>query len=213
MVSKGDDPSREWYEDLGPDLSQGDIVNDVPWGLIDAPLLICQPPNSEPRGRAPYYPIDELPRQRSVQYVLAKYNLGRGIILWPDCQIDKLKNQGKPEKKWFAGVAPVLPLSTLDAKLHDRVLSFRRAQWFPLPAKPTLIPENAYIDLRYVWPLRYELLKSRVIALSEQGRRALALHRFWFDTEARAAAEVECPHCHQPIDSSVLFQRRGEEDD
>jgi hypothetical protein len=30
----------------------------------------------------------------------------------------------------------------------------------------------------------------------------------WFDTEVRVRAEVDCPHCHKSIDSSIFFRYR-----
>jgi len=201
------DPAEEWYASPGGDLSQGDIVRLIPFGLIDAPLTICRPHNADPRGKANYYPLDQLPtKQRTIQYLHANFKFALGIVLWPDCQIDKLKNQGHPEKKWFAAVAPVIPLSELAAELRDRVRSFDRAQWFPLPAKLPELPDESYVDLRFVWTLRYSLLSDRIITLSEGAKQALRLHKFWFDTEVRVRAQVECPHCHKPVESSVLFQ-------
>src|SRR5258707_909108 len=99
------DPAEDWYAALGADLSQGDIVRDVPFGLIDAPLTICQPPNTAARGKGNYYPIDDLPKHRTIEYLHAKFKLGLGIVVWPDCQIDKPKNQSRPEKEWVAAIA------------------------------------------------------------------------------------------------------------
>jgi hypothetical protein len=206
------DPAEDWYSVLGADLSQGDIVRDVPFGLIDAPITICQPNNTAEQGKANYYPLTSIPRRRSVEFLHAKFNLGLGIVVWPDCQIDKPKNQGRPEKEWIAAIAPVIPLSKLASELHSRVKAFKRAQWFPLPAKAPEIIEDCYVDLRHVWPIRHALAQDRVIALSEPARQAFSLHRFWFDTEAKMRPEVECPHCHQQIDTSVLFQYQEESD-
>jgi hypothetical protein len=199
---------NEWYATLGPDLSQGDIVRTIPWGLIEAPLTICQPANADPMGKSLYFPLDEVPKRRRLEFLHARFELGFGLVMWPDCQIDKAKNQGKPENKWFAGVAPVIPLTTLETNLHDQVRNFNRAQWFPLPARSPDFPES-YIDLRHVWPVRYALLKDRILTLSGAARQVLSLHRFWFDTEVKVTPEVECPHCHKPVDSSVLFKTKA----
>jgi hypothetical protein len=194
----------ECYISVGPDLSQGDIVRIIPFGRIDAPVTICQPSNTKPSGKALYYQLDDLPKRRGVEFLHAKFKLGMGIVVWPDCQIDKPKNQGRPEQEWYAGIAPVIPFSELASNLHDKVRTFNRAQWFPLPAKTPELPES-YVDLRYIWQVRYSLLADRILALSESARQAFSLHRFWFDTEVRARAEVDCPHCHKPINSSIFF--------
>jgi hypothetical protein len=199
------EPSEEWYAALGPELSQGDIVRLVPRGHIEAPITICQPANSNPTGKAKYYPLSKVSQRRELEFLHAKFDIGIGIVLWPDCQIDKPKNQGKPEKKWLAAIAPVIPLTTLSVDLHFTVRSLNRAQWFPLPANPPDLPES-YVDLRYIWPVQYALLSDRIITLSQAARQAFSHHRFWFDTEVRVRDEVECPHCNKAIDSSIFFR-------
>ena len=200
----------EWYAPLGGELSQGDIVRDIPFGLIDAPLTVCQPNNTDPAGKSKYWPFSQLPKRRSVEFLHAKFGpeLGLGIVVWPDCQIDKRKNQRRPEKEWFAAVAPVVPLEKLASSLHDKVKSFDRPQWFPLPAREPEPAQDSYVDLRHIWPVRYSLLADRVIALSETAKRAFKEQRFWFDTEVRLQPEVECPHCHKSVDSALFFQNR-----
>jgi hypothetical protein len=200
--------AEEWYAAPGETLSQGDIVASVPWGRIDSPLTVCQPANAEPKGKASYYPIDQLPRSRSVQYVHAKFKISIGLVLWPDCQIDKAKNQGRPESDWLAAIAPVIPLSSVPAHLHSKVFQFERAQWFPLPSRPPEVAEDCYADLRYIWTVSTSLLADRKLTLTTAGRQALSAHRFWFDTEVRLRPEIDCPHCSKAIDSSVWFKQK-----
>jgi hypothetical protein len=201
-------PIDEWYAPLGPGLSQGDIIRVVPSGLIDAPLTICQPPNTSPQGKANYYPIDQLPKHRSVQYLHAKFTLGLGIVVWPDCQVDKLANQKRPETDWFAAIAAVKPLTELPAILHPTIQAFGRAQFFPLPAKAPGIAHDCYVDLRHIWALRYALLKDRITTLTKQARLAFALHRFWFDTELQLPDFVRCPVCSTELAPTDLFLQK-----
>lgn len=202
--------ANEWYAPLGDELSQGDIVRDIPFGLIDAPLTVCQPNNRNTVGKSKYWPFSKLPKHQTVEFLHATFRskLGLGIIVWPDCQIDKKKNQGRPEKEWFAAVAPVVPLEELPAMLHDKVKGFDRAPWFPRPAREPELAQDSYVDIRHIWPLRYSLLTDRLVALSETARRAFSAHRFWFDTEVRLRPEVECPHCHGSVNSSLFFQSK-----
>jgi hypothetical protein len=196
----------EWYTDVSPDLSQGDIVRFVPQGLIDAPMTICQPAdNSAQVGKARYSVIDKSYSQRKGVFLHARFSMGLGIVVWPDCQIDKGKNQKRPEREWFAALAPVFPITKLDPSLHDNVRTFGRAQYFPLPAKADDLPES-YVDLRYIWPVRYSLLADRITALTQEARQAFALHRFWFDTGAQINENINCPHCQKLIKSSSLLR-------
>jgi hypothetical protein len=126
--------AAEWYTTPTEEISQGDIVRLIPWGLIEAPITVCQPVNTDKSGRANYFEHGDGRPKRSREFLHASFNTGFGIIVWPDCQIDKAKNQKKPEQRWLVAVAPVIPISKLDLSLHTKVQSFDRAQWFPLPA-------------------------------------------------------------------------------
>jgi hypothetical protein len=185
-----------WYVPLNGHLNQGDIVRVVPAGLIDAPLTICQPLNNDPKGRANYYPHDQVPKKRSVEFLHAKADIALGMVVWPDCQIDKLKNRKKPEAKWFAAIAPIKPLSVVrDTSKHEAIRTLGRRAFFPLPPKDPELPEESYVDLRYIWSVRYALLANRVMGLSEDALHALRSHLFWFMTESRLVDLAQCPHC------------------
>ena len=199
------DATERWYAPLGPELSQGDLVDVVPTGLIDAPLTICQPPNRDPSGKSRYYPYEQLPQRRSVEFIHATGDIGRGLVIWPDCQIDKPKNLNRPLRDWFVGIAAVHPMERLPPEVRDNVRRLNRAQFFPLPAKAPEVPAESYVDLRYIWPVRYSLLSRRIIAASEEARNALAFQTFWFITEVRIQAHVKCPHCDGQVDASAFF--------
>lgn len=200
-----EDFAEGWYAPLGGALSQGDIVRLVPAGLIDSPLTICQPNNADPMGKAKYAPYDQVSTQRSLQFIHAKGAVGFGMVVWPDCQIDKGKNQQKPEREWVVGIAPVKPLKDLKPELAQKIFDFERAQWFPLAAhEPDW--DDSYVDLRYIWTVRYGLLADRVTAITENTKRALQLHLFWFQTEARLPESVACPHCANEIEGSLLLR-------
>jgi hypothetical protein len=198
--------AEEWYSHLGDLPSQGDIVDVIPQGIIDEPLTICQPHNTDPQGKARYYPYASLPQRRSVEFIHAKGSVGLGMVVWPDCQIDKMKNQGRPQNEWIVGIAPIHPMTRLEAKVRERVADLGRAQYFPLPPNPPAIGEISYVDLRFIWTVRFSLLDRRRVALSEAARQALAFHLFWFQTEVRVSEAVVCPHCARQIDSSAFFE-------
>jgi hypothetical protein len=202
--------AKQWYDSPSDEVSQGDIVQVSPYGMIDAPLTICQPYNADEEGKAKYAPLSKLTIRRGVEFLHARFKIAHGLVLWPDCQIDKGKNQNKPEREWFAAVAPIISLAVLpEVEVRQKVMNFERAQWFPLPAHPPELLES-YVDLRYVWPLKYSLLKDRVLSLSESARRALCLHRFWFDTEMRLREDVRCPHCEKVVPVSLMFASEEE---
>ena len=50
-----------FYAALSPALSQGDIVDDIPWGLIDAPITLCRPSDRKSSsGKAVFGSVSDL---------------------------------------------------------------------------------------------------------------------------------------------------------
>jgi hypothetical protein len=203
MVSE----SSKWYATPIEALSQGDIVRFSPYGVVEAPLIICQPQDN---GKARYYEHGKNRPKCSKEFAHASFNASCGIVVWPDCQIDKGKNQNKPQKKWFSAIAPVIPISALDPSLHEKIQSLNRAQYFPLPAFEGALPES-YVDLRYIWPVRYSLLSDRITTLSQTARKAFLFHRFWFDTSVQLEDEIKCPHCQTALNPASLFHYKEPE--
>lgn len=203
-----------FYGPLGESLSQGDIVRVVPTGFIDQPLTVCQPNNKEPEGKAYYGPPSM--RFKPPRYLHASGEIGLAMVVWPDCQIDKLKEQNRPEKDWIVGVAQIRPLSSLSdksvaANLAEKIFGFQRAQWFPVASNPPHW-EAGFVDLRYIWTVRYGLLQDRAAALNDEIKRALQLHLFWFQTEAKIQT-VNCPQCDALLDGSMLLKFKQPDDE
>ncbi len=203
--------SDDWYTaSLRQEMSQGDIVSLVATGLIDDPLTVCVPDNSSPQGRARYAPAEAVTTGKQ-KYLHATFSLGLGMVVWPNCQIDKLKNQGSPMTKWFAAVAPVRPMRDLNPDYRATVVAMERAQWFPLPTKLPDLPEECFVDLRRSWPVRWSLLSKRVASLTDDAQAALRMHMFWFSTELSIREPLQCPHCQQELAlEDVLAQKPPE---
>ena len=185
----------EFYAPLAEKLSQGDILRNVPWGLIDAPLTLCRPADRKlDAGKASYGPakgrVDAFKGQEFI-HAVARRSLA--MVMWHDCQIDKFENQGKPAEKWFTSVAPVLPCPATE---WENVFAGRRRAFFPVPRfDEGGITENSYVDLRHMWPLKQSLLGERVITLSERAREALYAQLFSFLTQRALRESVNCPSC------------------
>src|ERR1700682_3389068 len=105
-------PIPPCYTAVQAHLSQGDIVKDICYGLIENPVLFCRgyPDENAVASQARYRPLTAAPTGRAVfangqeqLHLLARR--GPVIVLWEDCMIDKFP--GKPEDKWFCAVAPV----------------------------------------------------------------------------------------------------------
>jgi hypothetical protein len=191
----------DFFGALGDRLSQGDIVANVPWGVIDAPFSVCRPDDkSKTEGKARYAPAAGLnPPFKGIELVLAKAQLGLGMVLWHDCQLDKFENQNKPPDKWFAAIAPVIPLQQSDAAAAQAVREGRRRAFFFLPAYPAIgLAKDSYVDLRYIWPMKQSLLVDRKGTLTQTARSDLYSHLFSFLTQRQLGSDVTCAHCGKP---------------
>lgn len=126
-----------------------------------------------------------------------------GMVVWHDCQIEKFENQGKPQGKWFAAVAPIIPfsLAQMNEEARETVRSGERRAFFHLAAWPEAgVQEEGFVDLRHVLPIRQSwLLERRTGALSETVRQALHLHYFTFLTQRQLIPDFGCPQCGNKI--------------
>jgi len=207
------------YAPLPETLSQGDIVTNAPWGLIEAPLSICRPQNAtETAGKAKYGPPSGHSHppafsQQRPENIHLKGHLGLAMVLWHDCQIDKFKEQGKPVEKWLTAIAPIVPMTAnSDPALVASVREGRRRAFFHLPEFTDQRLPESYVDLRYILSVKQTLLTERITTLSTESREDLYRTLFQFLTARRIVAESVCPHCSSPIDLSV-FMTRADDDE
>ena len=188
----------DFFGPLGDRLSQGDIVAGIPWGLIDAPVTVCRPDDrSKPDGKARYAPaVDLKPPFKGIELVFAKAQLGLGMVIWHDCQLDKFEHQQRPPEKWFAAVAPVLPLQLSDSVAAQAVRDGRKRAFFFLPAYSAIgIAQESYVDLRHIWPMKQVLLGDRKGTLGSTARSEFYSHLFSFLTQRQLGPDVTCIHC------------------
>jgi len=185
------------------ELQQGDIVERVPWGLVEAPTTICRPSDrSKPSGKA-IYASAELTKgppawSHSPEFLHGVGLQGLAVVLWHGCEIDRWKNQDRVKiGKAFAGIAPLQPFSLLPPERHVSIREKGSYHFFPMPAVSVdglEIPES-YIDLRHIWSVRQSTLNQRVLGLSSVARSSLFEHLFTFFTRQRLDTNPKCPSC------------------
>lgn len=195
--SGGDPPGRaSFYVPLESRLSQGDIVQGIPWGLISGPTTICRTQGGP--HQAAIHKATELASafKKGSELILAKAELSLAMVLWPDCQLDKFMLQGRPEERWFAGVAPILPMEPrLPVTVRQSVREQRRRMYFYVPPNEALgIPES-FVDFRHIWSVKQSTLTPRVAAISLAARSALFQQLFVFLTYLKLKDSVDCPNC------------------
>jgi hypothetical protein len=205
------DSSPRAYTSLAETLSQGDIVHGLPWAVLEHPLVVCRPDGGKP-GRAFYAEPKDCVRQpafsRGAEIIHAVgREIGSAMVIWEDCQVDKMRSQHKDERKWFVAVAPVVPLTVVqEEEYRQAIRDGRRQAFFPLPSYEAVGLPESYVDLRLIWPVRQAMLQSRVTTLSPEHRSALYGHLLTFLTGRTLAATVQCPACRQTIPSDVFLE-------
>jgi hypothetical protein len=186
----------------------------VPWGLIPAPVEVCRKQGGPHQAKT--HLVDELESafKKGQELVLAQAERGLVMVLWPDCQLDKFKNQGRSEEKWFAGVAPVVPMEPrLPPAVQQQIRDGLRRMYSLVPAnEPVGVPES-YVDLRHIWSVKQSMLIDRVAALSVGARAALAERLYAFFTYQRPRASPRCPECGALVDPSLLFESDNSDND
>lgn len=194
-------------------LSQGDLITDVPWGLIEAPVTLCRPANTQPFGKADYSTAADwkLPGQsrpkawaKTPEVIHATGYSGWAVSLWHDCEIDKPANAEKDPRKAFAAVAPIFPITTFpDESTRDAIRAGSHHAFFHLPAVSVeeqganggfALPESA-VAFRYIWSVRQLELTKRKASLTPDAIAALYQQLFVFLTRTRLDISPTCPTC------------------
>ncbi len=206
-----------FYRDPPNLLSQGDIVRDVPWGLIEAPTTLCRPiDRKKPNGDARYSAVDPWvmknasgPWSRNPEIIHAVGWQDAAMVLWHDCQIDKSENQerSRPEKE-FAAVAPIHSLDSLRGKDANETENFHRGvragehhSYFHLPAVTAgdFVLGESYVNFRYIWSVRQSSLTNRPVSLHPDMLLSLYDRLFVFFTRFRLDVKLSCPSCGTPV--------------
>ena len=209
----------------GAHLSQGDVVDGIPWGAIDAPLTVCRPNDAKlDKGKSNYAPLSKVRNpfnssRDKKEFVHARAGYGRGVVLWHDCEIDDYKHQGRPVAKAVAAVAPIFDMEVRIGREEDRlaIRNLRRSALFPIQEFESagIQFEEGYVDLRLIWSVRQSLLiGSRVATMGAGTLAALYGHLFTFLTRKRVPERATCPACDTTfnvVDILPAMNEDGEE--
>ena len=211
--------SDPFYLAPATDLSQGDIVDHVPWGLIEAPTTLCRPVDRQKSsGKAFYGSVAELkkplPWTHDPEFIHGKSWEGLAIVLWHGCQIDKWKNRDLQSgedsgARSFAGIAPVIAAVSLQPpELRAEVMAGRHYSFFPLRAfkiGERSVPDS-YADLRHIWSVRQSALTDRLTSIGETARLSLYEHLFTFFTRLRLDVDRVCPSCGASVPLAAVLE-------
>ncbi len=187
------------YLPYGSLLSQGDIIEELPWGVIDSPLTICRPDNAKrTSGPSRYNEASSVKdafekSHDGKEYIHARAGRGPGIVLWHDCEIDKESRRKEPEKA-MVGVAPIFCLEDRISKEHRPAIQSRqRSALFPL--EPLDVDGfhfgEAYVDFRLIWSVKQSVLKRRLATLNQTVLHSLYEHLILFLTRRTPISPID----------------------
>ena len=182
-----------FYRACHGELDQGDLVDQVPWGMVEPSVTICRPEHATaPAGRARYAPIAQVDRpfcasNDKTETVHARAKCGRVIVLWHGCEIDKAA-QKSSRTRAFVAVAPIRPLVASISNKGDRdvIREGERTAFFHLPSFDD--HGESFVDLRRIWNVPQAILTHRRAALGPDALRALHGHLYQFLTRRKIPA-------------------------
>lgn len=164
-----------WAESLRAELSQGDIVADLPFAFFRHPLTHLKqiavrkhPLVWEPSA------VPQLSTATQTHYALAGCSISHGVIVSHDCAIDKKSGQSR------VLAAPVVDVGTLDSATRQSVRDQRHLSMMYLGEVPML--GEGYADLRLISPITRELIDrgARQASMSNAGRERLGAQLLTF---------------------------------
>jgi hypothetical protein len=132
-----------WSAAPEPDLSQGDVIRDVPVAVVFHPL--AQLTLASVKGGQAWTPSatwQPNTKDNGVGSLLARGRVVPVLVVTHSCQLDK------GESKERVIVAPIYPLSATRPDEQSIILAQRRISKMPLPDVPGLGP--SYADLRMI---------------------------------------------------------------
>jgi hypothetical protein len=216
--------SPQFFQELREELSQGDIIANVPHGFVDD-LGVCRVEGADQYGPALYMPAEHHKNPAAFQRKTGRdalhlhVKVGLAMVLWPDCKLDGFSNKARPGKnnvksdKIFAGVAPLVDLNAYKPEEHTKIKNGQRPTLFYVPALGSASIPESVVDLRRIFPIKQSLLvDGRVASVSDGVRDALVPHLSWFFTEHRIGERVACPSCNTTIELNELVRLPPEED-
>jgi hypothetical protein len=168
--------ASSWWEPvLKPALSQGDVVQKIPFCGVTAPAKFLK--WTAFKGNRSGWeevtaPVLRLNDQR--KYFLANGDILPGIVVSHDCDLDKQRENGK------VLLAPIAAIQTLALTTRLTVLEQKHLALLPLPLVPGL--GDSYADLRLIASVPRELVldSERLVSMNQSGVERLYAQLFKF---------------------------------
>jgi hypothetical protein len=157
-----------WCDTLKAQLSQGDILQKVPFWSIRSPIGYLEK-RTQKENRVVWVEVVEPSTDgHGNVHVLTRARVAYGLVLNHDCDLDKEKRQRRVQ------LAMLADLDGLNKDEREKVLESRVYHRFVLPDVPQL-GKTLYADLRAIVTVDRELADGcdRIASLSEEGAERL----------------------------------------
>lgn len=153
-----------WEPTLKTDLSQGDVVQKIPFCGITVPAKFLKwtafKGNRQGWEEVPV-PLLRVTDQR--KYFLANGDILPGLVISHDCDLDKQRENGR------VLLAPIASIEPLEPGMRATVLAQKHLALIPLPQVPGL--GDLYADLRSITsvPRKLVLDSERGVSMNQSG--------------------------------------------
>lgn len=167
-------PKDAWVtEDLAAQLSQGDILNLLPFSTLIVPVIPLVPLTAS-KGRQGWEQRSFEQQSGKEYQFISKGKYLPAIILSHDCELDKARGR--------VLVAPIALLNTLSKEQHEKILLQEHFALMPVPDVPTL--GICYVDLRSIASVDSKIVSgcARLASMTVQGKNRLQAQLVGFFT-------------------------------
>jgi hypothetical protein len=156
-----------WLPKINPDLSQGDIIRDLPvW--IAAPALVFLENRTLPGDRKVWVESSApKPDNNGFSHLLIKARHFVGVVLTHDCQLDK------QAKKVRVQLAAATDIERVNSEERTKIMNQRSLSQLVLPDIPEL--GTYYADMRIVFTVDKSIITEpmRAVSMTEAAKNRL----------------------------------------
>jgi hypothetical protein len=172
-----------WRASLWPDLSQGDVVGQLPAGTVtDPPKFLFKAPLKGAAVSGWAESLVPKPDADQMCHYLVRGRVLPSLILSHDCDLDKSKERHR------VLITPLVPMSNLSTEERAKMLEQTPYNAMPLIAVPSL--GDHYVDLRTTLFMPKKILSgaSRLASMTDEARVRLRLQIITFFTRLDATS-------------------------
>lgn len=164
--------SEYWSDTPEDELSQGDVLEEVLFGVAEYPPCELRKQTVKKHGDV-WVPYSKPCGDRYFNW-LGRGRLAMALVISHSCDLDKREGKNR------VIVAPVARASSIEPRHWENIRAYGRRALFPLPSVPSI--GDAYSDLRQLTTVDRAFLEKarKLCSMSEDGLKLLQRHLVGF---------------------------------